>query len=292
MGGFKLLSLAALASATLAAPLEERAKQPKSFFKEIGNSTWVIGNDVWNVTQNLQYANKLWYKGKDRVGRAVGHYVSYSKPILSRWALETMYANKIIDGAASDLKWLSASVVDQGSDWINIKFSAVEGDMHWVIYDGLHGSYQYFVNHALPTLGEFRTLWRLDNVSFPNARTNVRDGPLPALAEYAISTNVQDETWQKPDGTFLTKYDWSSNVRDDDFHGVYGDEVGSWYLNPGKDYFNGDHLKQELFVRSLAPSCYSQLTCSGPPRIQDWRCRPAQHDPRNALPSRLAGRLC
>ena len=79
MGGFKLLSLAALASSTLGAPLEERAKQPKSFFKDIGNSTWVIGNDVWNVTQNLQYAKKLWYKGKDRVGQAAGHYVSYSK---------------------------------------------------------------------------------------------------------------------------------------------------------------------------------------------------------------------
>ena len=79
MSVLKLLSLAALASSTFAAPLEERAKQPKSFFKEVGNSTWVIGNDVWNVTQNVQYANKLWYKGKDRVGQAVGHYVSYSK---------------------------------------------------------------------------------------------------------------------------------------------------------------------------------------------------------------------
>ena len=82
MCSLKILSFAALASSTLAAPLDglqERAKQPRSFFKEVGNSTWVIGNDIWNVTQNLQYANKLWYKGKDRVGQAVGHYVSYSK---------------------------------------------------------------------------------------------------------------------------------------------------------------------------------------------------------------------
>lgn len=79
MGMLKFFGLAAFASSSLAAPLEERAKQPKSFFKEVGNSTWVIGNDVWNVTQNLQYANKLWYKGKDRVGQAVGHYVSYSE---------------------------------------------------------------------------------------------------------------------------------------------------------------------------------------------------------------------
>lgn len=75
MGVFTFLGLAALAAA---APLEERAKKPKSFFREVGNLTWVIGNDIWNVTQNRQYANQLWYKGKDRVGKAVGHYVSYS----------------------------------------------------------------------------------------------------------------------------------------------------------------------------------------------------------------------
>ena len=73
---FFACSLAVLAAAS---PVEQRNKKaPKSFFKELGNSTWVIGNDVWNVTQNRQYADQLWYKGKDRVGKAVGHYVSYS----------------------------------------------------------------------------------------------------------------------------------------------------------------------------------------------------------------------
>jgi rhamnogalacturonan endolyase len=95
MGGFKLLGLAALASSTFAAPLEERAKQPKSFFEEVGNSTWVIGNDVWNVTQNLQYANNLWYKGKDRVGQAVGHYVSYSKS----------WSHSLLPSAHQYLRW-------------------------------------------------------------------------------------------------------------------------------------------------------------------------------------------
>ncbi|KAF1940090.1 rhamnogalacturonate lyase-like protein, partial [Clathrospora elynae] len=226
MSALKLLGLAALA---VAAPLEERAKKPKSFLKEIGNSTWVLGNEIWNVTQNRQYANKLMYKGADRVGDAVGHYVSYN-------------------GAASDLNWTSAAIADSGQDWINVKFTAKEGDFHWVIYDDLPGAYQYFVNHALPTLGEFRTLWRLDNTSFPRGRTNVKDDVLPTLVEYLNATNVQDETWQKADGTFLTKYDWSAPIREQDYYGVYGDEVGSWYLNPGKDYYNGDHLKQELMV--------------------------------------------
>lgn len=81
MFGDRFTTFAACAAlATLAAgvPLEERAKKPKSFLKELGNSTWVLGNDIWNVTQNRQYANQLWYKGADRVGKAVGHYVSYS----------------------------------------------------------------------------------------------------------------------------------------------------------------------------------------------------------------------
>jgi len=88
MSALKFLGLAALAAA---APVEERAKKPKSFLKELGNSTWIIGNEIWNVTQNRQYADKLWYKGKDRVGDAVGHYVSYSmcEKVLQQWSHNT-----------------------------------------------------------------------------------------------------------------------------------------------------------------------------------------------------------
>jgi rhamnogalacturonan endolyase len=49
------------------------------FLKEVSHTTWIIGNDVWNVTQGRTYATKLWYKDRDCVGSAVGHYVSYSK---------------------------------------------------------------------------------------------------------------------------------------------------------------------------------------------------------------------
>ena len=127
-------------------------------------------------------------------------------------------------------------------------FSANEGDFHWVIYNDLAGAYQYFVNHALPVLGEFRTLFRLDNITFPNGRTEIKDGKFYSLADIQSGTNVQDETWQLPDGRFLTKYDWSTFIRNTDFYGVYGDEFGSWYINAGKDEYNGNHLKQELMV--------------------------------------------
>ncbi|KAF2003325.1 polysaccharide lyase family 4 protein [Amniculicola lignicola CBS 123094] len=225
----RFLQLLGFAAVALSAPLLEGRAKSKSFLKQINETTWVLGNSLWNVTQNRQYANKLFYKGQDRVGKAVGHYVSYN-------------------GAASDLNWTSAAIVDSGSDYINVKFTAKEGDFHWVIYDDLAGAYQYFVNHALPVLGEFRTLWRLDNSSFTKGRTYLKDGPLPPLSDYLAATKVQDETWQKADGTYLTKYDWSAVLRSTDYYGVYGDKVGSWYFNPGKDYYNGDQTKGELMV--------------------------------------------
>ncbi|KAH0033422.1 polysaccharide lyase family 4 protein, partial [Aureobasidium melanogenum] len=203
--------------------------KPHGFLKDNGNGAWIIGNDVWNMTQEQIYGSKLYYKDRELVGQAAGHYVSYN-------------------GAASNLNWTSAKIIKTGSNYIDVQFDATEGEMHWVIFSGLAGSYQYFVNRALPVLGEFRTLWRLDNETFTSAYNADKDGVLPPLSEYAVSTKIQDETWKTPEGGYLTKYDWSGFAREQDYWGVYGENFGSWYLHPGKDYFNGDHLKQELMA--------------------------------------------
>jgi rhamnogalacturonan endolyase len=71
---------------------------------------------------------------------------------------------------------------------------------------------------------------------------------LPTLAEIANETKVQDETWQLPNGTHITKYDWADFIRNQEYYGVYGSGYGSWYIYPGKDEYNGDHLKQELLL--------------------------------------------
>jgi rhamnogalacturonan endolyase len=120
--------------------------------------------------------------------------------------------------------------------------------LHWVIFPDLAGAYQYVVNRALPRLGVMRTLLRLDNYTFTHGRTHLKDEILTPLDEFWKAEKVQDETWKRSDGSYITKYDWSAFVRDMDFHGIYGKEVGSWYIRPGKDYLNGDHLKQELTV--------------------------------------------
>jgi rhamnogalacturonan endolyase len=93
-----------------------------------------------------------------------------------------------------------------------------------------------------------RTLYRLDPEFFPNGRTNIKDAPLPLLSDILASTKVQDETWQLANGSYITKYDNSRFVFSDDFYGVYGPRRGAWIIRPGRDYLNGDSLKQELSV--------------------------------------------
>lgn len=52
------------------------AKGP--FLTQTDNQTWVLGNDLWNVTEGANYATKLYstlVPGQDLVGDAWGHYV-------------------------------------------------------------------------------------------------------------------------------------------------------------------------------------------------------------------------
>ncbi|KAI0175410.1 polysaccharide lyase family 4, domain III-domain-containing protein [Pestalotiopsis sp. NC0098] len=199
------------------------------FLTQLNSSAWVFGNDLFNVTQGSVYATQVHYGGHELVGTAAGHYMGY-------------------DGE-NNFEWTSAAIVAQGDDYIDVSFSSSAGDLHWVIFEGLAGSYQYFVNTAVPDLSILRTLWRLDPTLFLNARTYLRDQPLPDFSLYANATKVQDETWELPDGTFITKYDFSDFVRDRDYYGIYGPGVvGSWYIFPGGDYHNSNQLSQTLTV--------------------------------------------
>lgn len=48
------------------------------FFTSLSASQHVLGNDIWNITVGTRYGTKLYYKGRDLVGSAAGHYVSHS----------------------------------------------------------------------------------------------------------------------------------------------------------------------------------------------------------------------
>lgn len=67
-----------LAGAVKALPGGACVEASPPFLKQVDNETWIIGNGVWNMTQQRTFGVKLMYKEKDCVGEAVGHYVSYS----------------------------------------------------------------------------------------------------------------------------------------------------------------------------------------------------------------------
>ncbi len=209
---------------------------------------WIIGNELWNITIGEIYGKPLFYKDQDLIGIAVGHYQGYGMWCTSSLNLDQDLAAYSITDGEVNFQWHSASVYEQNKKYLDVVFNATEIDLHWVIFPGLAGAYQYIVNKALPNLAVLRTLYRLDNTTFTRGRTNIKDAILPPFSLYGNATNVEDETWQLANGTYITKYDFSATVREIDYYGIYGDNFGSWYIRPGGDYINGNHLKQELMV--------------------------------------------
>ncbi|EFX06471.1 rhamnogalacturonate lyase [Grosmannia clavigera kw1407] len=212
------------------------------FLKQINESAWVFGNDLWNLTQGPVFANKLFYKSEDLVKSYLGHYSGWGKSN-SEDVLWLVH-----NGGVNNLRWLNASIVARGSDWADISFTSEQGDLHWVVFEDLAGAYQYFTNRALEAVQIWRTVWQLDPTIFLNGRTNIKDQALPDFSLYTNATKVQDETFLLADGTYLTKYDFADFVRDRDFHGVYGPDFGSWYIHPSYESWSSNQLSQGLTV--------------------------------------------
>lgn len=69
------------------------------FLKQTSNSTWVLGNDIWNITQGPIYATKLFYQGEDAIGSAAGHYVgagNYCSSVLDEHYSDFLQTEKTI----------------------------------------------------------------------------------------------------------------------------------------------------------------------------------------------------
>ncbi|KAJ1548955.1 hypothetical protein HK405_012384 [Cladochytrium tenue] len=226
----KLISLPLVLAGAVAC----HAAQP--FLTQISSNSWVLGNDLWNATIGPTYGKPIYFNNREIVGEAVGHYAGFNS------------------GGEVELDNQAADIFASGDDFIDVRFNTSYGEFHWVLFDGLPGAYQYFVNSNLPVLGIFRSLVRLDNTTFVNGHTAIKDEALPLYSSILAGTKVQDETWLTADGSYITKYDWSSFNKDLSFYGVYGSGFGSWYIRAGRDYLNGNHLKQELLVHRESAS--------------------------------------
>lgn len=56
----------------LAATKTALAKGP--FLQQVSSIQWIIGNELWNLTQGAIYGTNLQYQGSDAVRKAQGHY--------------------------------------------------------------------------------------------------------------------------------------------------------------------------------------------------------------------------
>ncbi len=129
-------------------------------------------------------------------------------------------------------------------------------EYHLAMRDGVNGLYAWVIarNRSSTPLrvSELRTVWRFDAGLLERAFNGVRDMQPPLYGELERMPKLQDETWTLPDGSVYSKYDLAGFLRQTPFWGVYGHGFGAWQLSPGRDYFPGDDLKQDLLVHQDA----------------------------------------
>jgi len=130
----------------------------------------------------------------------------------------------------------------------DIAYISSWGELHYVVRSGVSGLYTYFVASGIGNVGEFRTVYRLDGSIFRNGYNAERSGVFPTLSEIQQSKVLQDQTFQLPNGSIYSKYDWASYVADDKVHGIYGGGYGAWMISPSHEYIEGGPMKQELMV--------------------------------------------
>lgn len=104
--------------------------------------------------------------------------------------------------------------------------------------DGINGIHEARIVHRLnPQI--FNYAWVSDDNQGPQPSTAILKGPV---------TKIQDATFQLPDSTIYTKYDYCNYVKDDALHGMMGTALGAWLITPSFEWVNGGVSKQELTV--------------------------------------------
>src|SRR5258708_37640330 len=101
-----------------------------------------------------------------------------------------------------------------------MRYSGLGGALHYAPRRGVSGLYSYFVATGIGTVGEFRTLYRVDGSVFRNGFNAERSGAFPTLADIQAGTKLQDETVLLQNGTVYTEDDWATDVAQDRVQGV------------------------------------------------------------------------
>ena len=92
----------------------------------------------------------------------------------------------------------------------------------------------------------------LFNYAYVNEQTQ---GTLPTPAEMTVGgegccTKVTDATYKLADGTIYTKYNFAAFQKDDEVHGLMGNNIGVWTIAPCVEWLNGGPMRQDLTVHA------------------------------------------
>ncbi|WP_151729638.1 polysaccharide lyase family protein [Thermogemmatispora aurantia] len=197
----------------------------------VSGMTATISNGIFTIKFNsLGTGYSLVWQGKELIGPAKGFYSS-------------------INGGTG-FSPTQLTVVTNTSSMVDIAYISSWGELHYVVRSGISGLYSYFLATGIGTVGEFRTLYRVDGSIFRTGYNGVETAiAFPTLSQIQSATELQDSTYQLSDGTIYTKYDAATYLMSQDLlHGVYGNGYGVWLISPSHEYNNGGPLKQDLTV--------------------------------------------
>lgn len=201
-------------------------------------------------------ADMLKYKGMNVLSSA-GIYFDYTAKGLGNKALNPS----------------KAEIIKQTADYAEVLYTNTSDDLRfqhgYILRKGVSGVYMYVIVNGTPSsssvqLQEARVCTRT-NGSFLNGYIDdTMRGKMPTVNEMLdVESNgtdnpayVQDATYQMPDGSIYTKYNWAQYVVRDSVHGLMHTNgyYGIWNIPCSAEWYPGGPMKQELTAHATGKS--------------------------------------
>lgn len=161
----------------------------------------------------------------------------------------------------------TAKIVKQNADYAEVLYSSTSGDVlfqqGFIMRKGVSGVYTYVIatgtsTSAVTPVREARVCTRLNQAFLNGYVDDQMNGTMPTTAVMAeVDGNpVQDATYQLPDGSIYTKYDWAQYITCDSLHGLMlkTNIVGVWNIHCATEWYNGGPMRQELTTHATNTS--------------------------------------
>ena len=211
---------------------------------DTGARTATMSNGIVSISINSKgQVSSLSHQGKSLLSNGGRFYFSYND-----------------QSSYHELSPDNVRLEKQTDDYAEVVFSHSSGDLiveqGYIMRKGVSGIYSYVTVKGTSTtvkLREMRVVYRVDPNQFDYGYVTDRmQGFLPSVATMkAVNSDpIMDATYQLPDGSVYTKYNWANYIVKDSVHGIMSDGQGVWAIPVSTEYMNGGPMKQELTVHT------------------------------------------